>query len=129
MGILDDVFRDLSSDLIGTLGTTAVTFTRVTRIHDPRTDRESPTTTTGTFKISPPERFNTGRVDGSTILATDLMSLVSAKDLDDDGFDMTPADDATITVEFGGVTYAVVGVGSVYSGDLVAAYELQLRTR
>lgn len=127
MGLLDGPMRSVASTLIGTLGTQPAAFTRVTRVYDALADSEAETTDTAQIAMTPPAPFKREFVDGTTVLATDLESIVAAKDVDDSSFTLDPDAHTTMTVAFGGKTYKIVSVTRVYSGDQVAAYRVQLR--
>ncbi len=127
MSLLDGPFRSLASDLIGTLGASAVTITRKENLYDAATDTDSPVTTTADLKMTPPAPFEERRVNGSSVLATDLMALVAAKDVDALSFGLSMDSNVTLSLVYDGATYQVVGVREIRSGDQAAAIELQLR--
>lgn len=124
MGILDGPFRSLAKTLIGTLGASA-TLTRTTPgEYDPISGLSGmPRTTNYSVKISPPERYS--RQDVATgqgaIQQDDFRVLVAASALS-----IEPSAQ-TDTLRVAGTVFKVIALAPVYSGDQVAAYEMQVR--
>jgi len=71
-------------------------------------------------KATPPEPYESRYVNGDTIHADDMRIFIAAKDLE-----FTPAKGQTVTIDT--LKWRIVKVSPVYSGELVALYELQLR--
>ena len=72
------------------------------------------------LKVTPPSPFNRDRIDGSRLLASDTMVILPAKDLP---FYMASG----IEVIIDDIVFRIAGYSAIYSGELVVAYELQLR--
>lgn len=87
------------------------------RTKDWSTGIVSTTTATHTVKCSPPEPFNQRYVDGDLIRVGDMETLFAAQDLP-----FTPALNMRIDDK-----WTAIRVDPIYSGDLVAAWKVQLR--
>lgn len=118
-GALDTRARSLALSAISRFGR-AATWTVVTNSFDPSTRRSSPTETSHAVTISPPSPFAIELVDGVTIQASDVAVMIAAS-----GLAFTPAIGDRVTT--GSVSYRVVAVSPVASGELIAAYEVQCR--
>lgn len=127
MSLLDDPLRSVARTLIGVLGTAACVFTRTVRTYTPSTDTKSESTTTASLKMTPPQPIAEHRINGTSILATDLTTLVAALDVVAASFSLDMDSQTSIKVVFDGSTYAVAAVNTVYSGNRSVYYELILR--
>ena len=78
------------------------------------------------WKISPPQPYSAFLVDGDVIQAGDLKTITSAQ-----GITFTPsvtdAVGSAAKLVFGGFTWTILAVSPIRSGDLICAYEMQLR--
>ncbi len=118
--------RALALDLIDRFGK-EITYTKeeVGATYDPATGKNSGGSTSSfTIKVSPPDPYDISLVDGEIIRAGDARCLVAARAAEDLG--LIP-DSITDKLDFGGAIWTVVGVKHIWSGDQVAAFELQVR--
>lgn len=118
----DDLVPEIATLILDELGTTA-TFKVVTSggVYGPGTSTASPEVMSDVaWKISPPQPYSLAMVDGDLIQMADLKTITSAQDIP-----FTPQ--KLQRVVFGGASWHIVTVGPIRSGDLVCAYELQLR--
>lgn len=124
MAVLDSAMRALATNLAGTFGISA-TLTREGGSYDPdtRTVASSTATHTLTGLIEEPTETEYGQQigEGGTIRHGDLKYTIETSSLS-----ITP-DPETDTVALDGVTYAIIGVKPVYSGEQVALFTLVLR--
>lgn len=129
MGMLDEVMRGLSPDLIDLFVSNESVITRRTTVYNEITDAETVTDTTAELKVSPPFPYDTYTIDDKTILSGDLRTLVPAQTLDELGFslEISSNEEAKLFLTLGGVTYSVMGTKRYASGDQVALYEIHLR--
>ena len=88
-----------------------------TQAKDWSTGIVSTTTATNTVKCSPPEPFNQRYVDGDLVRTGDMETLFAAQDLP-----FAPVVGMRIDTK-----WTAVRVDPIYSGDLVAAWKVQLR--
>lgn len=116
---LDNRFRPLAHNLIAKYGKD-VTFTKTTAgTYDPVTGTTTGSTTTDTsVKVTPPSAFDIKEVNGTSIQTGDVKVSTAAVDY---------VPDINQSVTFDGNTYNIISVSPVYSGDLVAKYDCQLR--
>lgn len=68
----------------------------------------------------PPEKYDISYVDGDVVRFSDLKTMVAAS-----GLQFTPTPGMKVT--FDSKSFTAVGVSPIYSGELVAAWEIQLR--
>lgn len=121
--VLDPVFRDLARDLLVSYGTSIV-------IKKPSATTASPSTqswaqtfgTSQTVKCSPPSPYDVRLIDGTNVQRGDLQTLVAATDAN-----LTFAPETGHHAEIDSKTWRVVKANPIWSGDQVAAYDLQLR--
>lgn len=98
-----------------------VTIQRATYTYDPSTLTNTPTPLTDVeIKVTPPENYSSTEVDGDLIQADDLRVWLPSKDLD-----WTPAPNMHVVMD--GKTFRIVQVETIYTGELIALYGLQLR--
>lgn len=76
--------------------------------------------TTYTVKVSPPIDYEQRYVDGDSVQRGDARIFMAAS-----GLPLTPVRD--MLVEFDGVTFKAISILPIYSGEQIAAYEVQLR--
>ena len=120
MATLDALFPGLAARLIDRFGATASLET-VSKSDDLATGKVNETATAASVKITPPEPFTVGLIDGTLVEAGDMTTLVAAE-----GLNTAPHTNRDRLV-FSGETWQIVGVEPIYSGDVAAAYRLQLR--
>jgi len=110
------VLEEFGADAVFTVETTAAE-----EGYDPSSGNvTAPATTLVTVKISPPFPFAKDLIDGDLILATDLKTLIAGKDAP-----FIPKEAQLMT--FKDQQYTIISVDPIHSGELVAAFELQLR--
>lgn len=118
-GKLDTVFRDLAANLIPEFGSTAA-WIKTAEAYDASSGKATVTETSNAVVISPPEPYNQSYIDGEVIKLGDAQALLQGK-----GLAFTP--DIGDVVLHKSVRWRVVGLNPIYSGELIAAYEVQLR--
>ena len=121
--MLDTLFRDLAVDLTSKFGPTATLIRDASSVDNVANERTTISQSNLSVRCSIPVSPKENEVDDEQILGTDLFLLIPARDLST--FD--PPDQDKDTVSLGGNVYKVVSVVPLYSGDLIAAYRLQLR--
>jgi hypothetical protein len=119
MTSLDNVFVPLATNMLNQFGATA-TFRKITRTFDPATRKNTVSRKNTTVKMKPPEPYNVNRINGTTIQAGDLTTMISGEALT---FVPTTND----LIAYLGTDWQIVTVSPIVSGDSTAAYELQLR--
>lgn len=118
-GKLDSVMVPLANQLIGDFGKT-VSYKQRASSYDPSTGKTSFTETETSAIIAPPEPYKQNRIDGTVIQQGDVMTSIA-------GSSISFVPEISDRVLMNGVDWQVVGVNPVFSGELVALYELQLR--
>lgn len=78
------------------------------------------TTTNYTVKCSPPSAYEQRYVDGKLIQQGDAKLILAGQ-----GLAFTPALGQSVTID--GVVWRVLGVDPIYSGELIAAWKVQVR--
>ena len=121
MATLDALFPGLAARLIDQFGATASLET-VTKTDDLATGKVAETVSAASVKITPPEPFTIGLIDGSLVKAGDMTTLVAAQSLS-----TVPTANRDRLV-FAAEIWQIVAVAPIYSGDAAAAYRLQLRS-
>ncbi len=121
MATLDVLFPGLTVRLIDRFGAMA-SLEVVTKTDDLVSGNVTETVVSTEIKITPPEPFTVGLIDGSLVEAGDMTSLVAARDLT-----ARPAINRDRLV-FALESWQIVAVDPIYSGDTATAYRLQLRT-
>lgn len=121
MTALDDEMVPLALELITEFGK-SVTFIKVTLgAYNPATGEAAETGTTDyTQLVSPPSPFEERWVDGELIKKSDVYVLIAAS-----GLTFTPSTDFAVTIDT--ISYRVIAVEPIYSGESIAVYRLQLR--
>ena len=120
MATLDALFPGLAARLIDRFGASASLET-VTKTDDLTTGKVAESVATAELKITPPEPFSIGLIDGTLVEAGDMTTLVAAQSLS--SIPVANRDRLVFAAE----TWRIVTVGPIYSGDDVTAYRLQLR--
>lgn len=118
-GQLDPVLRPVASQLVTAFGK-AATLTRVTLTQDQATGTSSETSTTESVIVTPPEPYNRHKFPGITAENVESVASVAGQDVAE------PAINDRLT--FDGTIHQIIDVNRIYSGQLVALYELGLRT-
>lgn len=118
-GALDTELRAAAIDLLAEYGK-AVTWVSVTETYSEDTGSTTATRASYSVVASPPEPYSSRLVDGSTILATDFRVTIAARDLT---FEPSIGDELIVDA----ITFRVLNVTRVYSGNLVATWEAQCR--
>lgn len=121
MTVLDDKMIPKIFAIIERYGK-SVTFTvEAVQSYNPATgETTAATPVTHTRKVTPPTAYEQRFVDGETIRAGDMKVFVAAQ-----GLAFVPALDQRVTID--SVAWRIMAVGPIYTGELVALYELQLR--
>jgi hypothetical protein len=118
---LDNDLRPAVVEILDEVGK-EMTFSADTETYDPATGAVTVSATKAhTVKASPPLEYNDRLVDGEIIERGDTFIFLAAKDLA-----FTPV--KSMNVSFDSTQWQVVAVKKHYSGNQIAAYELQLRS-
>lgn len=118
-GQLDSSLRQAAERLIDAFGGT-ISYLRTTESFSADTGKTTQTETAFSTVASPPEPFKQNRANTSVVQVGDMKILLKALNLP-----FTPViGDKLIHA---GVRWQVVGVMPLYSGELPAVYEIQLR--
>lgn len=120
MATLDALFPGLAARMIDQFGATASLET-VSKTDDLATGKVSECVTVAAIKITPPEPFTIGLIDGTLVEAGDMTTLAVAQ-----GLSAAPAANRDRLV-FASETWRIVAVDPIYSGDTATAYRLHLR--
>ncbi len=115
-GALDGLGQT-ASDLVTKFGKSAV-LTRITLTQNQLTGTSTKATTTEPVIITPPAPFTASRREGSTIQKGDSITSVAALDVAE------PAIGDRLAI--GSQVFQIVDVGTVWSGENAALYELGL---
>jgi len=100
---------------------TNATFTAQVATYNPATRSVSGgTPAPKVWKMAPPSPYAKNLLDGDAIRIEDLSTVIAAS-----GITFTPA--IGMDVLFNALTYKIVSINTLRSGDDIAAYELQLR--
>lgn len=118
-GKLDSVMVPLANALIGDFGKT-VSYKQRASSYDAASGKTTFTETVTSAIIAPPEPYKQSRVDGSVVQMGDVMTAIA-------GSAISFVPEISDRVLLNDVDWQVVGVNPVFSGELVAMYELQLR--
>lgn len=126
MSLLDGPLRGAASQLLRLLGATA-TLRRTTTTLAFASDLSTDETLEATVKASPPEPYNSGRIDGTLVQTGDAKCIIAATSLEAVGISLPAGSLQNVFIFFGAEKWNVVSVNQIRSGDLIAAVELQLR--
>lgn len=120
MTTLDDTILPTVLSVIASVGIPA-TFAETTKDYKPATGavREL-TNTSRSATVSPPQRFKDQFVNGDTIQSADCYVYLAGS-----GLPFTPVKSMRVTVL--AVTYSIVEINPLYSGESIAAYKIHLR--
>lgn len=115
----DNIFVPLAGQLVDDTFGFAATHRRVTRTYDPATGKNTNSNADTSVVITPPAPYEQRRIDGTLIQLGDQRIMMSSRS----GVVPQSADQFII----GGVTWQVVAIFPIVSGEQTAAYEVQLR--
>ena len=118
-GALDAEIRPLASNLAREFGKT-VTFVQVSSSFDPSTGSNTETTTETSLAAAPPQSFRVENMDNSLIEKGDLVIGLPALDIS-----IEPTTQDRIKID--GDTWSIIQVAPLFSGELAALYNLQVR--
>lgn len=120
MAKLDAFFPELAERLIARFGA-AASLQTVTKTANLESGQVTETVVAAPVRITPPEPFSIGVIDGSLVEAGDLTTLVAGRGL------IEPPVANRDRLELSGEIWQIVSASPIRSGDAVAAYRLQLR--
>ena len=121
MTVLDDRLIPRILAIVQRLGKLVVFTVAATESYNPDTGEATRATAASySLKVTPPEVYEEGLIDGENIRRGDMRVWLPAS-----GLAFTPSPTVTVTID--GATWAVVDVAPVYTGEQVALYGLQLR--
>jgi len=125
---LDTVFLPLAERLINEFGKVVIfTSAPLPGEYDRNTGVTTPTSqTTHTAKVSPPDPYKKFFIDGDLIQAGDAKVL-----LGNQGNDFTPVKGGTLNgwnIDIDSICWEVISTNPIYSGESIAAWELQIRS-
>lgn len=119
-GALDAKARATAERLINKFGK-PITIRRTSSTYNPATGSTTETTADHSGNAAPPSPYEERLIDGSLIQVGDMRVTVPARSLS-----IVPST-TTDTVVMDGATWQLVRVMPLFSGELVATYELQVR--
>jgi hypothetical protein len=125
---LDGIMPAVANRMLDKMGT-AATLTSVTRgVYDgTQGERGQDTIVDIPVKVSPPQNFKKAMPDtGTDVKATDGLVYMGTTAIDGSAIPEPRPEHDSVTLY--GVIYRLMWVGPMYSGDLVAAYALQIRS-
>ena len=118
---LDDRILPLIPQLLTSLGKTVRFFVVESGEYSPESGSVGPGTTTAVdLKATPPEAMKVGLQDGDIVKVGDVRILIAAE-----GLAFTP--EATQQVKIDSDRWRIVHTEPIYSGEEIAAYQIQLR--
>ena len=128
-GLFDTIFAGASGvaeNLLHTLGITAVVKLRPDTTYNPSTgDQTELVPDEITVYASPPESYGINEIDGTNIVTGDVKNTIGANPLNIANVAQEELERAELIIN--GETLKIVAVNPVYSGNSIAAYELQMR--
>lgn len=107
--------------LIAKYGKTVTFHVSVAEVYSPINRSVLAAITNINLKVSPPDKYHIKYVDGTQILSGDNYIILPAQ-----GLTFVPRSGHEVTI--GTTKWGIVNVESIYSGEDVCAYQLQLRT-
>ena len=118
---LDKELREAALEIINEVGRNMDFTIPLANAYDPATGAGTEAIcTTYTVKVSPPIDYAQRYVDGASVQRGDARIFMAAS-----GLPLTPVRD--MVVKFDGITFKAVAVLPIYSGEQIAAFEVQLR--
>ena len=120
MTALDDVLLPAVKAIISSVGVAMTAATITTDTYDPSTGETTQDSTDASFTASPLLQYNLKQIDGELILSGDTKIVIAGQDAT-----FTPIRDMRIT--FDSVSWKIVSVKTIYSGESIAAWICQMR--
>lgn len=117
---LDDTLVPKTKAILDDLGKSMILAVKDDGTYNPDGSVTGQVESTQTVAASPPIEYSSRLVDGDAIRQGDVQVFIAAQ-----GLTLTPAEKMSVT--FDGQVWRAVGVKPVYSGDLIALWDLQLR--
>lgn len=118
---LDKTFKVKVPYLLNKMGKSATVKVPGSVVYNPATRVSTASSVVDhSVKITPPRGYKANMIDGEVIQKGDRQCLMEAQDI---GFTPTPA----LQIVYDSETWEIKGVEEIYSGELIAAYRLQLR--
>lgn len=133
MGLFNEIFEELSADLIETFVDTERPFRRRTTVYDPSVGSDVASNVAATFLSGPPTPFSKGEIGTSfgntvnTVKVGDAVMIVATKHYQEKGFDIEPTSEAQVFVTVEGQEYLILGANPFDAGDGNVAMRLHLR--
>lgn len=118
-GALDTTMRAVAARLTATYGK-AYTLKRVTSTYSASTGKTVNTETSYEVNGAPPKAYRIDQIDGTLVEDGDCMVLLAAL-----GLAVVPRTADVLDID--GVGWRIVRVRTVWSGEMAAAYEVQVR--
>ena len=115
----DNIFVPLATQLVDNTFGFDATHRRVTRSYDPDTGKNTVSNADTTVKITPPSPYDERRIDGTLIQIGDEQIIMSSNS------GVVPQTSDLFVI--GGNIWQVVRISPIVSGELTAAYSVQLR--
>lgn len=97
-----------------------ITYRQVSSSYDPTTGQNTETTTDHTVKTAPPSAYTQRQLDSSQVQVGDLRVILPDKPIS-----FTPSTSDRVVID--GVIGSIVQANPLYSGELVAYWDLQVR--
>ncbi len=107
-------------EIIERMGKTVTFHVPSGEVYDPIARQTTSTITNINKKVSPPDKYGVKFIDGTQILAGDNYVILPAS-----GLTFTPRSGHNVTVN--GLKWGIVSVESIFSGEDICAYQIQLR--
>lgn len=124
--VFDKKFRKLAKKLLKKFGITTGSYTQITTgVFDDDSNTVSNSENTQQIQMSPPLGYSQQDRALETIQADDFKIFIAGPDWDDKFPITQPEVSDRIVLPFGAFT--VVFIKPIYSGELIAAYQLQVR--
>lgn len=120
MTVLDDRLVPKTKEILDRLGKSMDLAVKDEGTYNANGSVTGQTESTQTVTASPPIEYTSRLIDGDVIKLGDVQVFVAAL-----GLTLTPAEKMKVT--FDGEDWRAVTVKKIYSGDLIALWELQLR--
>jgi len=120
MTTLDDALRPVAKDLLSTFGKDLTFIVKGSESYDATTGSVTVSESSVVVKGSPPAPYARKYITGDLVKEGDVQTIIAAQ-----GLTITP--DEGQRVEFDSEKWHIVSIKRIYSGEQVAAYELQLR--
>lgn len=128
MGIFDDIFPDLATTLVETLGDIGAVALRVpTSAYDPRTGARVSSFVDYPINTAPAQGYSAAQINGISIQVGDFRILANAQSvIDGNGAAIIPVP-GNHSIVFKDRVYQVVSAQPVYSGQSVVSWTFQVR--